>query len=173
RYAAIGGGSRTARCPTGFAWLASTHRKQGFAGHASIMSKHVVATVSEIPPGQRKLVTVRGRSIAVFNLGGEFFGLFNRCPHQGGPMCEGILTGLIQSDEPGQYQYSRKGEIIRCPWHGWEFDVRTGQSFCDPSRIAVSSYPVEVTPGQAVVQGPYVAETIPVTVEEQYVVVDL
>ena len=67
------------------------------------MSKHVVATVAEIPPGQRKLVTVRGRSIAVFNLGGEFFGLFNRCPHQGGPMCEGILTGLIESDEPGQF----------------------------------------------------------------------
>ena len=79
------------------------------------MSKHVVATVAEIPPGQRKLVTVRGRSIAVFNLDGEFFGLFNRCPHQGGPMCEGILTGLIESDEPGHYKYSRKGEILRCP----------------------------------------------------------
>ena len=59
------------------------------------MSKHVVATVDEIPPGGRKLVTVRGRPIAVFNLDGEFYGLFNRCPHQGGPMCEGILTGLI------------------------------------------------------------------------------
>jgi nitrite reductase/ring-hydroxylating ferredoxin subunit len=91
------------------------------------MSKHVVATVAEIPPGQRKLVTVRGRSIAVFNLDGEFFGLFNRCPHQGGPMCEGILTGLIESDEPGHYQYSRKGEILRCPWHGWEFDLETGE----------------------------------------------
>ena len=96
------------------------------------MSKHVVATVSEIPPGQRKLVTVRGRSIAVFNLDGEFYGLFNRCPHQGGPMCEGILTGLIESDEPGDYRYSRKGEILRCPWHGWEFDLRTGEHIVDP-----------------------------------------
>jgi 3-phenylpropionate/trans-cinnamate dioxygenase ferredoxin subunit len=137
------------------------------------MSKHVVAAVSEIPPGQRKLVTVRGRSIAVFNLDGEFFGLFNRCPHQGGPMCEGILTGLIESDEPGHYQYSRKGEIIRCPWHGWEFDVRTGQSYCEPEKIQVRSYPVEVAEGTRVVQGPYVAETVPVTVEEQYVVVDV
>jgi len=118
-------------------------------------------------------VTVRGRSIAVFNLDGEFFGLFNRCPHQGGPMCEGILTGLIESHEPGKYEYSRAGEIIRCPWHGWEFDVRTGQSFCDPSKINLRSYPVEVAEGQRVVQGPYVAETIPVTVEEQYVIVDL
>ena len=55
------------------------------------MSKHVVATVNEIPPGARKLVTVRGRSIAVFNLGGEFFGLLNRCPHQGGSLCEGQI----------------------------------------------------------------------------------
>src|SRR5205807_2069741 len=81
-----------------------------FIREARFMSKHVVATVGEIPPGQRKLVTVRGRSIAVFNLDGEFYGLFNRCPHQGGPMCEGILTGLIQSSEPGRYEYSRPGE---------------------------------------------------------------
>ena len=124
------------------------------------------------PAGQRKLVTVRGRPIAVFNLDGEFFGLFNRCPHQGGPMCEGILTGLIESDEPGHYRYSRKGEILRCPWHGWEFDVRTGQSYCEPDD-QVRSYPVEVAQGQRVVQGPYVAETVPVTVEQQYVVVDV
>jgi 3-phenylpropionate/trans-cinnamate dioxygenase ferredoxin subunit len=88
-------------------------------------------------------------------------------------MCEGILTGLIESDEPGRYSYSRKGEIIRCPWHGWEFDVRTGQSYCEPERIQVRSYPVEVAEGQRVVQGPYVAETVPVSVEEQYVVVDV
>ena len=137
------------------------------------MSKHVVATVSEIPPGQRKLVTVRGRSIAVFNLDGEYYGLFNRCPHQGGPMCEGILTGLIESHEPGHYEYSRPGEILRCPWHGWEFDVRTGKSFCDPSRISVREYPVEVASGKTVVEGPYVAETLPVTIEEQYVVVEM
>ena len=118
-------------------------------------------------------MTVRGRSIAVFNLAGEFFGLFNRCPHQGGPMCEGILTGLIESDEPGRYSYSRKGEIIRCPWHGWEFDVRTGQSYCEPERIRVRSYPVEVAEGQRVVHGPYVAETVPVSVEEQYLVIDV
>ena len=137
------------------------------------MSKHVVAAVAEIPPGQRKLVTVRGRSIAVFNLGGEFYGLFNRCPHQGGPMCEGILTGLIQSNEPGHYEYSRPGEIIRCPWHGWEFDVRTGQSYCDPRRFRVKAYAAHVEHGAAVVKGPYVAETIAVSVESDYVVVDI
>jgi nitrite reductase/ring-hydroxylating ferredoxin subunit len=136
------------------------------------MSKHVVAKVSEIPPGNRKLVTVRGRSIAVFNLDGEFFGLFNRCPHQGGPMCEGILTGLIESDEPGQYKYSRKGEIIRCPWHSWEFDIRTGQSWCDPGKVKTRRYQVSVEQGAKLVDGPYKAETFPVSIENDYVVVE-
>lgn len=131
------------------------------------MSKHVVAKVSEIPPGQRKLVTVRGRSIAVFNLDCEFFGLFNRCPHQGGPMCEGILTGLIQSDEPGQYKYSRKGEIIRCPWHGWEFDLTNGRSIFNPHHIRVRPYDVTVEP-----EDPQI-ETYPLSVERGLVVLHL
>jgi nitrite reductase/ring-hydroxylating ferredoxin subunit len=137
------------------------------------MSRHVVAAVSELPPGSRKLVHVKGRPIAVFNIGGEFFGLLNRCPHQGGSLCDGVLTGLLESPQPGQYIYTRKGEILRCPWHGWEFDIRTGQSYCDPERIRAKAYPVDVEPGKTVVEGPYVAETVPVRVEEDYVVIDV
>ena len=137
------------------------------------MSWHVVAAVADIPPGGRKLVTVRGRPIAVFNLGGEFFGLLNRCPHQGGSLCEGVLTGLVEAAAPGQYSYTRKGEILRCPWHGWEFDVRTGQSYCEPDRIRARAYPMGIEVGARVVEGPYVAETIPVKIEENYVVVDV
>ena len=137
------------------------------------MARHVVAPVSEIPPGSRKLVTVRGRPIAIFNIGGEYFGLLNRCPHQGGNLFAGRLTGLLEAPVPGKYVYSRQGEILRCPWHGWEFDVRTGQSYCDPERIRTRAYAVEVEPGKTVVEGPYVAETIPVSVEEDYVVVDV
>ena len=51
--------------------------------------------------------------------------------------------------------------------------MRTGKSFCDPSKISIRNYPVEVAEGQKVVEGPYVAETIPVTIEEQYVVVEM
>src|SRR6476469_2390790 len=137
------------------------------------MAKHVVATVEEIPPGERKVVEIDGRTIGVFNVGGEFYALRNTCPHQGGPLCQGRLTGFVMARVPGEYTYTRKGEILRCPWHGWEFDVKTGKSFCDPSRITVRSYPVEVAEGQRVAEGPYTAETIPVTVEEQYVVVEM
>src|SRR3954470_24498951 len=137
------------------------------------MARHAVATTSEIPVGGRKLVTVKGRPIAIFNLGGEYFGLLNRCPHQGGALCEGAITGLLESPQPGKYIYTRKGEILRCPWHGWEFDIRTGQSYCDPERIRTKSYPAHVESGASVVKGPYIAETVAVSVENDYVVVDL
>ena len=82
------------------------------------MSRHVVVTVQEIPPGSRKIVEVGGREIGVFNIDGAFYAVRNRCPHQGGPVCEGYLTGFLKASVPGEYSYSRRGEILRCPWHG-------------------------------------------------------
>ena len=137
------------------------------------MSRHVVAPVSEIPPGERKLFTVKGRPIAIFNLQGAYYGMFNRCPHQGGSLCHGVVTGLIESPTPGAYVFTRKGEIVRCPWHGWEFDIRTGKSYCDPEKIKTRAYPVETVPGTRIVEGPYVAETVPVSVEDDYIVVEM
>ena len=137
------------------------------------MAKHVVAAVSEIAPGGRKLVEVNGRAIVLFNLSGEFFALSNRCPHQGGALCEGRLTGLVESSEPGEYRVSRQGEILRCPWHQWEYDIRTGKSWCDPRSVRVRNFPVTVEPGARLVEGPYVAETFPVSIEDQYLVVEM
>jgi nitrite reductase/ring-hydroxylating ferredoxin subunit len=142
------------------------------------MPKHVVATVDEIPPGARKIVEVAGRSIGVFNVDGAFFALRNRCPHQGGPLCRGTISGFVSAAKPGEYRISRRGEILRCPWHGWEFDVTTGQSWFDPSKVRVRRYEVTVEPEadaplQDVEKGPYVAETYPVSVERQYVLVEV
>jgi 3-phenylpropionate/trans-cinnamate dioxygenase ferredoxin subunit len=148
------------------------------------MARTVVATVEEIPPGGRKIVEVAGRLIGVFNVDGEFFALRNRCPHQGGPLCSGKVAGLVQSTVPGDYSYSRPGEMLRCPWHGWEYDIRTGQSWWDPGRTRVRSYDVTIEAGGQIDQdsnppapglekGPYVAETYPVSVERQYVVVSV
>ena len=67
------------------------------------MSRHVVATTGEIAPGAKKLVTVKGREIGIFNVDGEYFALANRCPHAGGPMCEGRVAGLVRSSGPGNY----------------------------------------------------------------------
>jgi nitrite reductase/ring-hydroxylating ferredoxin subunit len=147
------------------------------------MARYVVAAVDEIPPGGRKIVEVAGRSIGIFNLSGEFFALRNRCPHQGGPLCQGKIFGLIQARAPGEIEYTRPGEILTCSWHGWEFDIRTGQSWCDPERLRVRRYDVsveagaelaaEAAPAPGMVRGPYQAETYPVTTDGQYLVVEV
>jgi nitrite reductase/ring-hydroxylating ferredoxin subunit len=137
------------------------------------MSRYVVAPASDIPPGERKLFSIKGRPIAIFNLNGDYFGMFNRCPHQGGSLCDGAVTGIVESSLPGRYEYSRKGEFIRCPWHGWEFDIKTGKSYCSPDKIKARSYPVEKAHGAELVEGPYVAETVSVRVEEDYIVVEM
>ncbi len=152
------------------------------------MSRYVVGMVDEIPPGGRKIVEVAGRSIGVFNIGGEFFALRNQCPHQGGSLCEGTLSGLAQAQTRGEPTYIRRGEILRCPWHQWEFDVRTGQSWVDPAKVRVKSYEAKIEPGSTLLsdpdsskqlaeagfeKGPYVAETYEVSVEQQYVVLRL
>ena len=132
------------------------------------MAHYIVAVVAELPPGSRKVVEIAGRSIGVFNVNGEYFALRNRCPHQGGPLCEGTLGAWIASDVPGEYALSRVDEMLRCPWHGWEFDLRTGQSWWAPERRRVRPYPVSV-----VRPGPYVAETFTVAVDQEYVMVEV
>jgi nitrite reductase/ring-hydroxylating ferredoxin subunit len=149
------------------------------------MSRYLIAAVDEIPPGERKIVDVAGISVGVFNVNGEFFALRNRCPHQGGPLCEGKLWGALESTRPGEFHYSRPGEIIACEWHGWEFDLRTGQSWTDPRRLRTRRFKVSVEPGTALldaeeeagsserVKGPYVAQTYRVTTEGNYVVLEI
>ena len=106
--------------------------------------KFVVGRADEIPPGGRKIVRVAGRSIGVFNVDGGFHAIRNRCPHQGAALCEGKLWGVLKADVPGSFQYDGSKEILACPWHGWEFSVKTGQSWCDPKRLRVRSYDVSV-----------------------------
>ncbi len=135
------------------------------------MPRYVVATTDEIAPGDRKAFTVEGREIVVFNVGGDYVGLLNRCPHQGGKLCDGVLTGVVTSEEPGTFEYARPGEMIRCPWHGWFFDIRTGQSWGEPERVRTKAYDVAVSTGGELVEGPYQAETIEVMTDRDYVVV--
>jgi 3-phenylpropionate/trans-cinnamate dioxygenase ferredoxin subunit len=137
------------------------------------MAKHVVAAVAEIPPGGRKIVTVRGREIGVFNVAGAFHALINRCPHQGAALCTGAIVSRLEAPLPGEYRLTRPGTMIRCPWHCWEFDIATGQSWCEPDDVKARSYSVTVEPGAALAKGPFVAETVPVSVEQDYVVVEL
>ncbi len=86
-----------------------------------------VLSRDDLPPGQGKCVEVAGKSVALFNVDGSFFAIDNTCVHRGGPLGEGAL----------------EGGVVTCPWHGWKYDCRTGQSLNAPGR-GVHSYPVEV-----------------------------
>ena len=129
------------------------------------MGKHIIGLVRELPPGDRKIVEVEGRSIGVFNVKGTFFAIRNRCPHQSAPLCRGTVTGTTLPSRPGEYIWGRDGEIIRCPWHGWEFDITNGKSIYDPHRCRVKSYEVTVEEPES----PSV-ETYPISIESGQIV---
>lgn len=103
-----------------------------------------VCPASELPPGERTIVEADGLSIGVFNVGGEFHALANVCPHQLAPLCEGRVTGTTSATEPGEYDWERDGRIVRCPWHGWEFDVATGESVFNPHRVRTRTFETAV-----------------------------
>ena len=139
------------------------------------MAKHIVGTVAEIPPGQRKIVEVNGISVGVFNVRGTYYALKNSCPHQGAPLCLGSVKGTTLPSAPGEYRWGREGEILRCPWHGWEFDILTGRSIFNPHKVRVRAYEVSVEPPEgtdAEEEDPSV-DTYPVTVEADRVVLHL
>ena len=150
------------------------------------MAKYVVGVLGEIPPGGRKIVEIAGRSIGIFNVAGEYFALRNRCPHQGAELCQGLVCGFVTSSNPGEYTMIRNGEFLRCPWHGWEFEIRTGQSWFDPRKVRVKSYevsieeiaddaavPAEGAERDGLRKGPHRAETYPVSVEQSKLLVDI
>ena len=148
------------------------------------MPKYVIGPVKETPPGAKRDVRVGGLSIAVFNVDGAFYALNNRCPHQGAPLFKGTLCGRIDSTGPGEYIYDPQKTLVRCVWHGWEFDLATGKSWFDPERKRIKPYPVSVESGETIAEhdpasgssripGPYVAETFPVSIEDDYLVVEV
>jgi 3-phenylpropionate/trans-cinnamate dioxygenase ferredoxin subunit len=166
----------------------------------------VVGRASEIGEGERRIVVVRGRSYGVFNVDGSFYALLNRCPHHGAELCKGPLVHLVEADVPGDVRFDGERRLVQCPWHGWEFDVRDGRSYCDPEKARVRTYPAEVDHGDQLtreldegladngtleretvvpggvansvvtprpVPGPFKAETVPVSVEDDYVILHL
>jgi nitrite reductase/ring-hydroxylating ferredoxin subunit len=139
------------------------------------MPKYVAGLVEDIPPGTRKIVEFAGRSIGIFNIDGVYYALRNRCPHQGGPLCEGRQAGFLQAETPGEFVYTRHGEMLRCPWHGWEFDITTGRASIDPERIRTRNYPVSVETNVDLEANeiPSSVETYTASVDQQYVVVDI
>ncbi|MEM9776139.1 MAG: Rieske (2Fe-2S) protein [Chloroflexota bacterium] len=98
---------------------------------------------ANLNPGEKRIVEVNGRSIGVFNVGGDYFALNNRCPHMGGALCEGPVTGTTLPTDQIEFNYGRRDELVRCGWHGWEFEIKTGRCTVDP-RMRAKSYQITV-----------------------------
>jgi nitrite reductase (NADH) small subunit len=105
-----------------------------------------VARVDDLPPGSRTLVEIDGHSIGVFNVNGTFVAILNVCPHELGPVCLGRVGGTTLPSPPGEYRWGRDGEILACPWHGWEFDLLTGDPLFG-SVPTLRHFPVTVHEG--------------------------
>lgn len=119
------------------------------------MTTHVVATTDELRAGDRVVVEIDGREIAVFNNDGDYRAYLNWCLHQGGPCCEGPLTGTYTASydrdtRQVDLRWHREDEILNCPWHGWEYDVTTGECL-SRQHLKLPSYPVHVENGNIIV----------------------
>jgi len=114
------------------------------------MTRYFACRSRDLSPGESLVRNLDGVSVGVFNVAGRFFALQNRCPHRGGALCQGPVTGTTLPTGDFRYVYGREGEIVRCAWHGWEFEIATGRSLIDPS-IRARTFPVEVDAGDVYV----------------------
>ena len=124
------------------------------------MSWEDVGSVADLERDGHVVARVGGREIGVVAVNGELRGVRNRCPHHGGPLCLGTVRERV-GGEPGRYALAG-ASVLRCPWHGWEFDVTNGRSIFNPHRVRVRAYEVTVEPEED--EDPSVP-TYPVTVE--------
>lgn len=115
------------------------------------MTKHIIGTIEEFEEGEGTRVEVEGIPIAVFNLNGEFFGIADNCPHKNLPLHKAGHDRYLSSDiDPEDAPAGIKGKLdgekctVQCPWHQWEWDLKTGENLRPETRDRVPTYQVEV-----------------------------
>jgi 3-phenylpropionate/trans-cinnamate dioxygenase ferredoxin subunit len=110
--------------------------------------RHRVATVEELRRDRWRVVEVEGRPVGVISVGERFYAFHDRCPHMGPSMCHGTVSGTFVGAPPHDLVYGKHDRVIRCPWHGWEFDLETGRSLLEPDRVGLKTYEVTVEAGE-------------------------
>jgi nitrite reductase (NADH) small subunit len=106
------------------------------------MSWTRVTTLDSIPLREGRSVDLGDREIAVFNLGDRVYAIDAACPHRGGPLCDGIVTG-----SPSLACGPVKGHAVVCPLHGWKVDLTTGNVLKPDVSVKVETYEVRLTEG--------------------------
>lgn len=104
--------------------------------------KHHICAVQDIPPGEKRTFQVKQIPLLVIHArNGNFYAVYRFCPHQRSDLATGILGGMTQAEQPGvAFEYIREDEILRCPWHGFSFDVTTGACLTVPEQLRVRTY---------------------------------
>jgi nitrite reductase/ring-hydroxylating ferredoxin subunit len=116
-----------------------------------VTNEIVVGRVEDLPPGSMRLVPAGPFGVGVVNVNGEYHALNNYCPHRGAPICLGKITGTTRSDEVRELEWVADGEVLRCPWHAWEFSIPEGVSVTAPVK-KLKKYAVRVEDGVVVLQ---------------------
>jgi nitrite reductase (NADH) small subunit len=113
--------------------------------------RRTIGKSGDFAVGQMKLVEVDGRKIGVIRLhGGELRAVLDRCPHKGAPICQGIVGGVWESAGPGQLAFDESRDVLVCPWHGFEYDLKTGREVCWRRATSLRLYPIEDHDGDVV-----------------------
>ena len=110
-----------------------------------------VGAVSDFPERQLRLVSVRSHEVGILRWKNRFFAIHNRCSHQNGPLCLGVVSGRLHSSLPGQMELDEAAPVIACPWHGWEFDCETGHALWNQD-YAVRVFPVHLASDRVLVE---------------------
>ncbi len=114
--------------------------------------EHKVGRVSDIPENDALVVDVKGRAIGVFKRGDKFFAVRNLCPHKRAPLALGTVEGtMLPTPCAGKLDYGMENRVLKCPWHGWEFDIETGECLFGVSSSRVRTYAVTVRDGDVYV----------------------
>ncbi|MEH6907638.1 Rieske (2Fe-2S) protein [Neobacillus drentensis] len=106
------------------------------------LTQIMVCSATELTPGKRKVVTIDNQVIVVVNSHETLYAFQSRCPHQGAPLEFGSISGAMKDSDPHQYEYGCHNQVIRCPLHGWGFDMETGQSLFS-SKVKIKTYEVK------------------------------
>lgn len=117
---------------------------------ATLVRQHLGAA-EDFEMGNFRVFELQGRPVGVVRTEQGFFAVRNRCPHQGADICSGLVTGTMEASAPGEFSYSEEKLVVVCPWHRWEFELGTGESYGRVTRKRLVTYEVEVEDGEVYV----------------------
>lgn len=115
--------------------------------------KHRVCRYETIEEKGKLALNIDNRPVVLVHaLDGSVHALRDVCPHKGPCLSDGMIDRNCRGNEVGEYIYDNTIEVLRCPWHSWEFDIRTGKSLFNPEKIRVKTYPTSVEDGEVFVE---------------------